>query len=293
VKKDFKGLVIGNDADNFSVGANLGFILYAANMAAFPLISDVIRQGQRALMGLKYAPFPVVGALSGMALGGGCETILHCDAVQAHIESYAGLVEVGVGVIPGWGGCTEMLLRFAQGAESGSRSSVKSPNSELRTPATLKAGMPVVSKVFELIGMAKISTSADEARDNHVLNAKSRISMNRARVLPDAKALCLELAKNYAPPAPPTISLPGGSGRVALALAVKGLKLAGKVTPHDEVVTKQLARVLTGGDHDSSDALTEQQLLDLEQASFMELIKTKATLDRVEYMLENNKPLRN
>ncbi len=141
--------------------------------------------------------------------------------------------------------------------------------------------------------MAKVSTSAEEARDNKVLNDLSRISMNRARLLPDAKALCLELAKGYVPPKPSTISLPGGAGRVAIMMTVKGLKLAGKVTPHDEVVCKHLANVLTGGSADSSDGLTEQQILDLELAAFMELIKTKGTLDRVEYMLDNGKPLRN
>ncbi len=111
VQKDFKGLVIGNDADNFSVGANLGLMLMAANIAAWGQISEMIRRGQNATMSLKYAPFPVVASLAGMALGGGCEMVLHSNAVQAHIESYPGLVEVGVGLIPAWGGCKEMLLR--------------------------------------------------------------------------------------------------------------------------------------------------------------------------------------
>src|SRR5262249_40997052 len=111
VKKDFKGLVIGNDADNFSVGANLSLVLMGANVAAWNQISEIIKRGQNAMMGLKYAPFPVVASLSGMALGGGCEIVLHCDAVQAHVEAYPGLVETGVGLIPGWGGCKEMLLR--------------------------------------------------------------------------------------------------------------------------------------------------------------------------------------
>jgi 3-hydroxyacyl-CoA dehydrogenase len=282
VKTDFKGLVIGSDADNFSVGANLAFILYAANMAAWPMISDVIRQGQNTMMALKYAPFPVVGALGGMALGGGCEFILHCDAVQANIESYPGLVEVGVGVIPGWGGCKEMLLRHAGGEKKGGLMGMITGGS-----------MPALTKVFELIGTAKVAGSADDARENKVLNDASRISMNRMRLLPDAKALCLELANGYRVPEPATISLPGGTAKVAMLMAVKGMKLAGKITPHDEVVAKALSNVLSGGDTDSSEQLTEQQLLDLEHSAFMELVTTKGTLDRIEYMLENGKPLRN
>jgi len=290
VKKDYKGLIIGGDADNFSVGANLGFILYAANMAAWPMISDVIKQGQRTMMAMKYAHFPVVGALGGMALGGGCETILHCDAVQAHVESYPGLVEVGVGVIPGWGGCKEMLLRHLQANAKGeSRGGVMSALSSM----IVGNAMPAISKVFETIGMAKVGGSAEEAKDLKILNEKSRITMNRARLLHDAKQLCLELAKDYQPPQPATISLPGGTAKVAMMMAVKGLRTAGKATPHDETVSKYLAEVLSGGDTDSSETLTEQQILDLEHAAFMELIKTKPTLARIEYMLENNKPLRN
>jgi len=117
--------------------------------------------------------------------------------------------------------------------------------------------------------------------------------MNRMRLLPDAKALCLELANGYRVPEPATISLPGGTAKVAMLMAVKGMKLAGKITPHDEVVAKALSNVLSGGDTDSSEQLTEQQLLDLEHSAFMELVTTKGTLDRIEYMLENGKPLRN
>ncbi len=274
VKKGFKGLVIGGDGDNFSVGANLMFILYAANMAAWPMISDVLKQGQRTTMALKYAPFPVVCALGGMAFGGGCEFLLHSDAVQAHIESYAGLVEVGVGVIPAWGGCKEMLVRNLVGLPQG-------------------GAMPAIAKVFETIGMAKVSNSADEAKDMKILNAASRITMNRARLLPDAKQLCLTLAENYTPPEPPTLYLPGPTAKAALMMAVDQLVAQGKATPHDVVVCKALAGILSGGDTDITDTITEQQLLDLEYAAFMELIKTKGTLARIEYMLANNKPLRN
>jgi 3-hydroxyacyl-CoA dehydrogenase len=274
VKQGFKGLMIGSDADNFSVGANLGFILYAANMAAWPMISDVIKQGQHATMGLKYAPFPVVAALGGMALGGGCEFVLHSDAVQAHIESYPGLVEVGVGLIPGWGGCKEMLLRHVEGLPQG-------------------GAMPAIAKVFETIGMAKVAGSADDAKDMKILNNACHISMNRARLLPDAKTLCLSLAENYTPPEPKTVSLPGPTAKTALLLALDQLVAQGKATPHDVTVSRALAGILSGGDTDITETITEQQLLDLEHAAFMNLVKTKESLARIEFMLENGKPLRN
>ena len=274
VKQNFKGLVIGSDADNFSVGANLAFILYAANMAAWSMISDVIRQGQRTMMAIKYAPFPVVSALSGMALGGGCEFVLHSDAVQANIESYTGLVEVGVGVIPGWGGCKEMLLRNLEGLPHG-------------------GAMPAIAKVFETIATAKVGGSADDAKEMKILHQGCRISMNRARLLPDAKQLCLNMAENYTTPQPATVSLPGPTAKTALLMGLDQFAAQGKATPHDVVVCKVLANVLSGGDTDVTETITEQQILDLEHAAFMELIHTKPTLARIEYLLENGKPLRN
>jgi len=285
VKKDFKGLVIGNDADNFSVGANLGFILMAANIAAWGQISDVIRKGQHTMMALKYSPFPVVSSLSGMALGGGCEMILHSNAVQAHVESYPGLVEVGVGLIPAWGGCKEMLLRHLgqQKASSGMIGNLMAAG----------GSMPAISKVFENIATAKTGGSAEEARDLKILRDSDKISMNRARVLADAKARCIEMAKDYKTPQPETLHLPGGTAKVALNMALDGFKAVGKATPHDVVVCKILANVLSGGDTDMSDELTEQHILDLEFEGFMELVKTKGTIARIEHMLDTGKPLRN
>ncbi len=274
VKKDFRGLVIGNDADNFSVGANLGFMLMAANIAAWKQIEDVIRAGQHAMVALKYSPFPVVSSLAGMALGGGCEIVLHSNAVQAHMESYPGLVEVGVGLIPAWGGCKEMLMRHM----------------DVNNPAN---AMPTVSKVFEMIGTAKTAGSALEARDLKIIRESDAISMNRTRVLADAKSRAIAMADGYTPPTPQTINLPGESAKVALFMAVDGLAASGKATPHDVVVSRVLAQVLSGGDTDISDSITEQQLLELELAGFMELVKTKGTIARIEHMLQTGKPLRN
>jgi 3-hydroxyacyl-CoA dehydrogenase len=279
-EKGFRAVVVGSDAEHFSFGANIGYFLLACNTASWWAISDMVKQGQAAFMGLKYAPFPVVSSLSGMALGGGCELNLHADAVVAHMESYIGLVEAGIGVIPGWGGCKELLLRHMQ-AGSGA-------------PSTLPGGpMPAISKVFEMIGMAKVSGSAAEAQDMLILNATSRISMNRRRVLADAKTLALELAQNYRPPAPSPLYLPGESGYVALKLAVDNFRTSGKATPHDAVVSMHLARVLTGGDTDITQPVSEQDLLNLEHEMFMALCKTTATRDRIAHMLNTGKPLRN
>jgi 3-hydroxyacyl-CoA dehydrogenase len=272
----YKGLVVATDGDNLSVGANLGFFLYAINTAAWNMMSDAIRQGQRAYMGLKYAPFPVVVALNGMALGGGCELTLHADAVQAHIESYPGLVEVGVGVIPGWGGCKELIVRHMSREKRG-----------------FGGPLPKLKTLFELIGTAQVGGSADQARDMLILNEKSRITMNRARLLADAKQLCQSLIPGYTPPEPATVKLPGMTARIAFALAMRGLKASGKLTPHDEVVMEALGQVLTGGETDTTKPLTEQQLLDLEHEYFMQLIKTPGTIARIEHMLATGKPLRN
>jgi 3-hydroxyacyl-CoA dehydrogenase len=275
VKKDYKALVIYNEGGNFSVGANLGLALFAANMAAWMQIESTIATGQETMQKLKYAPFPVVSAPSGLALGGGCEILLHSAAVQAHAETYAGLVECGVGVVPGWGGCKEMLGRWAT------------------EPAMPKGPMPAPAKVFEMVSTAKVAKSAAEAREMGILRKGDRITMNRYRLLADAKARALELAVDYKAPTPREIVLPGPSGRVALNLAVDGFAKTGMATRHDVVVAGELAKVLTGGDTDVLDTITETKLLELERGAFMRLLKTPATLARIEHTLETGKPLRN
>lgn len=289
-QKGFRAVVVGTDGDNFSFGANIGFFLLACNTASWWAISDMVKQGQDAFMGLKYAPFPVVSSLSGMALGGGCELNLHADAVQAHIESYIGLVEVGIGVIPGWGGCKELLWRHVAASEAAQKAILSGMKPEMLIGG---GPMPAISKVFETISMAKVAGSAADAQDMLILNAKSRISMNRRRVLADAKALALELAMNYAPPEARTICLPGETGYTALKLAVDNFRKNGKATPHDEVVSLALARVLTGGDTDITREVSEQDILNLEHDMFMELCKTQGTRDRIAAMLNTSKPLRN
>lgn len=285
-----RGLVIANDSDNFCVGANLGFLLFGANAAAWDQLEGVIRQGQETVMTLKYAPFPVVAATTGMALGGGCEIPLHCDAIQAHLETYIGLVEVGVGVIPGWGGCKEMLARgFARPTYLEAAIAGKNPLRDGRGGGP----MPVISQVFERISLAKVAKSADDAREMDILGPTSHITMNRDRLLMDARATCLALAENYAPPEPPEFFLPGHAGRDALFMAIEGFEKNGKATPHDVTVSRALAEVLTGGDTDITTPLSEQGMLDLECEHFMRLLRSEPTLARIEHMLETGKPLRN
>lgn len=294
VQRGFKGVIIGNDAENFCVGANIGVLLFAANVAAWSMIDGIIKQGQDAYMGLKYAPFPVVSAPAGMALGGGCEILLHSDAVQAHVETYTGLVEVGVGIVPGWGGCKEMLIRhLKKRAESDSLSAKMGGMFSFISPVKTLNTMPAIEPAFRYISMAKVSKSAEEARDMLILNEKSGITMNRRRLLADAKALCLNLAKDYAPPEPAVISLPGKTARTALDMAIKGAVKAGQATPHDVVVSKAVGQVLSGGNTDITGELTEQDILDLEREVFVELAQNPDTLARIEHMLETGKPLRN
>jgi 3-hydroxyacyl-CoA dehydrogenase len=275
VARDFRALVIYNEGSNFSAGANLGLALFAANIAAWTEIENLVALGQTTYRMLKYAPFPVVGAPSGLALGGGCEVLLHCDAVQAHAETYVGLVEVGVGLIPGWGGCKEMLQRwFALG----------------RLP---KGPMPPIIKAFETIAAATVAKSAAEAKELLFLKPGDGVTMNRYRLLSDAKAKALRLAADYRPPEPQTLNLPGPAAKVAMMMAVEGFARLGKARPYDVTVCDALAGVLSGGDTDITQELDEDGLLRLERENFRTLIRQPGTLARIEHMLVTGKPLRN
>ncbi|HIJ62720.1 MAG TPA: 3-hydroxyacyl-CoA dehydrogenase [Rhodospirillaceae bacterium] len=275
VARQFKALVIYNEGSNFSAGANLGLVLFAANIAAWTEIEQLVAGGQETYKALKYAPFPVVGAPAGLALGGGCEILLHCDAVQAHAETYIGLVECGVGLVPAWGGCKEMLHRWAGLG---------------RLP---KGPMPPVAKVFETISTATVAKSAAEAKELLFFRPTDGVTMNRDRLLADAKARALELAADYTPPAAPELTLPGPSAGVGLKMAAEGFHRRGLATNHDLVVAGELATVLSGDDADATRPLGEDRLLELERAAFMRLLRHPATLARIESILETGKPLRN
>ena len=275
VQEKYKALVVYNEGQNFSVGANLGLALFAANIAAWSEVEKLIAAGQQTYKALKYAPFPVVSAPAGMALGGGCEILLHSDAVQAHAESYIGLVECGVGLVPAWGGCKEMLSRWQT-----NRAAPRGP-------------MPASAKVFETVSTATVSKSAADAQEHLFLKTTDGITMNRYRLLADAKALALKLAVGYVAPQPVPLKLPGAAGKLALTMAVDSFRQRGIATAHDVVVSEALADVLCGGSADIVDSIDEDTLLSLERAAFMRLFKTPGTLARIEHMLATGKPLRN
>jgi len=275
VKSQYKALVIYNEGSNFSAGANLGLAMFAVNIAAWGEVDKLVVAGQQAYKALKYAPFPVVAAPAGMALGGGCEILLHADAIQAHAESYIGLVETGVGLVPGWGGNGELIDRLA------------------KSPKMPKGPMPAVMKAFETISTAQVSRSAALAKDLGYLRKDDGITMNRDRLLADAKSKALALIEGYQPPEKPVFRLPGAAGRVAFSGAVADFAKKGVATPYDVVVAGRLANIVTGGEADIIDEVSEDQLLKLERAAFMESVKDARTQARVEHMLETGKPLRN
>ncbi|MGJ0238386.1 3-hydroxyacyl-CoA dehydrogenase/enoyl-CoA hydratase family protein [Novosphingobium fluoreni] len=275
VAQGYKAMVVYNDADSFSAGANLGLAIFAVNIAAWSEIEKLVAGGQMAYKALKYAPFPVVSAPAGLAIGGGCEVLLNSDAVQAHAELYTGLVECGVGLIPGWGGCGEMLDRARN------------------APGMPKGPMPAVAKVFETISTATVSKSAQQAKELMFLRPEDGITMNRDRLLHDAKRKALSLVEGYKPPEPPTFRLPGESGHTGLNMAAEGFHKRGMATDYDMVVSDALATVLSGGDADTVDIVTEADLLTLERQNFMRLVRDKRTVARIEQMLETGKPLRN
>jgi 3-hydroxyacyl-CoA dehydrogenase len=271
----YKAMVIYTDATNFSVGANLGLAMFAVNIAAWGEIEKLVMGGQQAYKALKYAPFPVVGAPAGLALGGGCEILLHSDAIQAHAESYIGLVECGVGLVPAWGGCGEMVDRWTKAG------------------ILPRGPMPAVAKVFEIVSTATVSKSAAQAKDYMFIRPDDGITMNRDRLLADAKAKALSLVDGYRPPEPPTFTLPGESGRVALGMAATSFHKRGMATDYDMVVSDTLATILSGGAADVVDIVSEQDMLALERAAFLSRVRDSRTMARVESMLETGKPLRN
>ncbi|MGR9013815.1 MAG: 3-hydroxyacyl-CoA dehydrogenase NAD-binding domain-containing protein [Gammaproteobacteria bacterium] len=275
VKSDFSALVIYNDADNFSAGANLTLLVQAIHAQDWSAVEQLIKQGQQTYQALKYAPFPVVAAPSGLALGGGCEILLHCDAIQAHAELYVGLVEVGVGLVPGWGGCKEYLRRWLEFA---------------RRPG---GPMPAIAQAFETIGMAKVSKSAAEAKELLFLSTTDGITMNKDRLLAHAKAKALKLLPDYEPPNPGSYPLPGAGAKASMEIAITHLNRAGKITAYDVDISRQLAEVLSGGLCDITEPLTEDDILNLELKAFVHLVQQPGTLARLEHLLKTGKPLRN
>lgn len=275
VGRDFAGLVIGTDAPVFSVGADLGRFAQALEQGDLGFIADFVAQGQRAYEGLLRAPFPVVGAVAGMALGGGCEILLHCDAIQAHSESAIGLVERNVGLIPAWGGCRRMLVRAAA------------------NPDLAKGPVPGPMAVFEVIVSARVSKSAADASDLGFLRRTDGITMNRDRLLADAKAKAVSLVLGYRPPERTELRLPGASGRHTMMNRAEGLVPLGLLQGHDMVVAGALADILSGGPADPGKPVNEAAISELEAQAFMELASHSAGRERIVHMLKTGKPLKN
>lgn len=276
--RDFAALVIGNDGPHFSAGANLMLVLLEAQEGNWDDIDAMIRGFQQATMALRYADVPVVAVPAGLTLGGGCEVMLHADRVQASAESYIGLVETGVGLIPAGGGTKEMLARAMEGL---------APGDTKRTSA--------VQRVFETIAFGKTSTSAADAVRLGYLRAVDGWTMNRERLITDAKAAALRrLAEGYRPPRPRTaIPVGGASVSSVLGLGVHLAHRAGRISDHDATIGRALARVLAGGALPHATTVTEQYLLDLEREAFLALLGEARTRARIQHTLTTGKPLRN
>jgi 3-hydroxyacyl-CoA dehydrogenase len=277
IEKNWDGLVIGNHStEAFSAGANVFLVLMAAQQGNWKAIDEMGKGLQDGLMRLKYASVPVVTAPSGLALGGGAEIVMHGTAVRAHAELYMGLVEAGVGVIPAGGGCKELLARAL---------------SDLPDDAD---PFPHIKRIFMQIAMGKVSMSAEEARAMGMLDARDQVTFNRDNLLYDAKETALGLYRaGYRAPRRRTFRLPGESGYATLRSSLQMMHAAHQITAHDIVVGSKLAWVLCGGKTSPSLRVTEQHVLDLEREAFVALVGEEKTRERIQYMLMNNKPLRN
>ncbi len=288
---DYKALVVYNEGSHFSAGANLGLAIFAMNISLFPQIEEMVSGGQKAYMALKHAPFPVVSAPSGFAFGGGCEILLHSDHVQLHAETYTGLVEVGVGLIPGWGGCKELILRYK---EKEAKQYAKATDGKKMWFSPDTTPMGAIRKAFEIIGTATVAKSGPEAKEIYFRDTDG-VTMNRDRLLYDAKKKALELVEGYeAPQKHDDIRLPGPSGKMALDMAVADMRQSGRATPYDVTVSSALATVLTGGKKaDWTTPMNDDDIIALERQEFMKLVQNEGTMLRIEHMLTTGKPLRN
>ena len=278
VEKNFKGLVIGNQGKNFCVGANLGMILMEAQDDNIFELDYTIRSFQNAMMKIKYSRKPVVAAPFQMTLGGGAEVCLPAAHIQASMETYIGLVEVGVGLIPGGGGNVNLYTKHLKGLPNGVHVDYQY----------------VANKVFESIAMAKVSTSAEEARENNFLNFADGISVNPDHLIYDAKHAALSLYEGgYVPPKKEKIPVTGDSGYATMLLGAEGMHLSGFISDHDLKIAKKLAFVLSGGKVPYGTLVDEQYMLDLEREAFLSLVAEPKSQQRMQHMLLKGKPLRN
>ena len=276
-EKDFRGLVIGNQAANFSAGANLGILFMYAIEQEYEEIDLLIRQFQNTVARARFSSIPVVIAPHGLTLGGGCELAMHGDQIQAAAESYIGLVEVGAGVIPGGGGTKELTLRVSDSIQAGD------------------VEYNALQNTFMDIATAKVATSAEEAREMNILRPQDRITLNKDRQIADAKRAVLALAEaGYVQPVPRTDVRVQGRGGMALFLAgINGMKMGKYISDHDAKIAHKLAYVMCGGDLSYPTEVSEQYLLDLEREAFLSLTGERKTMERIQSILTTGKPLRN
>ena len=274
--KHFAALVVGNEGVHFSAGANLMLVLLEAQEENWDEIDLMVRAFQQTTMALRYADVPVIVSPAGLAIGGGCEIVLHADRVQAAAETYIGLVEVGVGLIPAGGGTKEMVARAA----------------DARTGSDL---LPTIQRAFENIGFARTSTSAADAQRLGYLQPTDAYTMNRERLLADAKARALQrVREGYQPPAPrKAIPVGGDTVSAPLKLGVHLAHRAGRISDHDALIGRTLATIMAGGSLPNATSVTEQHLLDLEREAFLSLVAERKTQERIAHTLKTGKPLRN
>ncbi len=278
VEKNYKGLVIGNQGKNFCVGANLAMMLMEVQDDNIYELDMIVRNLHSALLKVKYSSTPVVAAPFGMTLGGGAEVCLPTAHIQASAETYMGLVEVGVGLLPGGGGNKELYMKHLENLPNG-------------VPFDLQS---VANKVFETIAMAKVSTSAEEARENNFLDASDGISFNSDHLLYDAKQAVLALhEKGYKPKVRRKVPVVGETGYATLLLGAEAMRLSGYISEHDLKIAKKIAYVIAGGKVPFGAEVDEQYLLNLEREAFLSLIAEPKSQQRMQHMLMKGKPLRN
>ena len=276
--RNFAALVVGNEADHFTAGANLMLVLLEAQEENWDDIDLMVRAFQQSTSALRYCDVPVVVAPAGLCLGGGCEIVMHGDRAQAAAEAYIGLVEVGVGIIPAGGGTKEMAARAAE-----------------QLPAGVTDLLPPIQRAFETIAFAKVSGSAEDARRLGYLKPTDGVTMNRDRLLSDAKARALQrVREGYQPPPRRTAIRVGGDAVLApLKLGVHLAWRAGRISDHDALIGRKLATIMAGGVLPHAAVVSEQHLLDLEREAFLSLIAERKTQERIQHTLKTGKPLRN
>ena len=281
VERDFDGLVLANQGEHFSAGANLMMIVMQANQKKWDAIEEVVSQFQTVIQRLKYLPKPVVSNPHGLTLGGGCEMAMAADRMMVSQETYMGLVEVGVGLIPGGGGTLNLLKRMFQ-----------------HVPNTMPQGfdaLPLIQRAFEAIGLAKVATGGGEVFEFGFATPQDELAINRDTRINEAKRLARYLAdRGYTSPKPAkNLFLPGKDGWAAVSLFVYGMMLSGWASEHDKLISDKLGNVLCGGDTNGKVAVSEERIIELEREAFMSLVGEPKTIERMQYMLMNNKPLRN